>query len=393
MATYKVIQDIEAEDKLVGPFSLRQFVYAAIVVVCGFIAFKLFSIAWWLIFPFLPPMIFFGFLAAPFTRDQPSEVWLLAKIRFILKPRRRIWDQSGMSELVTITVPKKIERHLTNNLSQVEVRSRLQALADTIDSRGWAIKNVNVNMFSAPAYAGAGADTDRLVEASTLPQEVSGLDITLNDDMLDERMNPRAQQLSQMIDASSQAHRQQVMAMMQQGGTPPAPQPTPPSGNQPSQSNAPDYWFLNSSPAAPQDVPPGYATFGSDPFVTPTQATPAVNITPPVPQQNQAKPEDADEEALLRHIREEKARPDPMHSKLKTILPLREQQQLEEQQRRETEARAAVEAEKSAMTPPADPAILDLANNDDLNIATIAREADKRTGHLDEGDEVVISLH
>ena len=28
MATYKVIQDIEAEDKLIGPLTLRQFIYA-----------------------------------------------------------------------------------------------------------------------------------------------------------------------------------------------------------------------------------------------------------------------------------------------------------------------------------------------------------------------------
>ena len=30
MATYKVIQDIEAEDKLLGPLTLRQFIYAAV---------------------------------------------------------------------------------------------------------------------------------------------------------------------------------------------------------------------------------------------------------------------------------------------------------------------------------------------------------------------------
>lgn len=30
MAVYKVLQDIEAEDKLIGPLTLRQFIYAAI---------------------------------------------------------------------------------------------------------------------------------------------------------------------------------------------------------------------------------------------------------------------------------------------------------------------------------------------------------------------------
>lgn len=38
------------------------------------------------------------------------------------------------------------------------------------------------------------------------------------------------------------------------------------------------------------------------------------------------------------------------------------------------------------------PAIYELANNDDLDIATIARQAEK-SSHEDGDDEVVISLH
>ena len=70
MATYKVIQDIEAEDKLLGPLTLRQFIYAIIVFVSGFIAFKLAFVAWWLVIPFLPHMILFSVLAAPFGHDH-----------------------------------------------------------------------------------------------------------------------------------------------------------------------------------------------------------------------------------------------------------------------------------------------------------------------------------
>jgi len=35
MATYKVPQDVEADDKLIGPFSFRQFIY--LIIVAGFI--------------------------------------------------------------------------------------------------------------------------------------------------------------------------------------------------------------------------------------------------------------------------------------------------------------------------------------------------------------------
>src|SRR3990167_8981616 len=113
MATYKVIQDIEAEDKLLGPLTLKQFIYAIIVVVSGFIAFKLATVAWYLSLPFLPPMVVFGILAAPLGRAQPTEIWLLAKLRYWLKPRLRTWDQSGQLDMVTITAPKKIEEYLS----------------------------------------------------------------------------------------------------------------------------------------------------------------------------------------------------------------------------------------------------------------------------------------
>src|SRR5665647_1468056 len=135
MATYKVLQDIEAEDKLVGPLSLRQFVYAGVSALCLYFSFIVVTKGVpFLLVIFLPPAIFGGFFAFPWSREQPTEVWALAKIRFYLKPRRRIWDQSGIKELVTITVPKRIQRDYTNGLSQPEIQNRLNALANTIDS-------------------------------------------------------------------------------------------------------------------------------------------------------------------------------------------------------------------------------------------------------------------
>src|SRR5665213_108836 len=121
MATYKVIQDIEAEDKLLGPLSLRQFIYAGICVLCLYLSFlTLTKHVGFLIVVFAPVAIFTGFFAFPWKLNQPTEIWALAKIRFLLKPRRRIWDQSGVKELVTITAPKRIESNYTNGLSQTE---------------------------------------------------------------------------------------------------------------------------------------------------------------------------------------------------------------------------------------------------------------------------------
>jgi hypothetical protein len=86
MAVYKVIQDIESEDKLLGPLSLKGFIYALIAGTCLFIEYKLFLIGsplkYIFIFTFAIPMILFGVLASPLGREQPTEVWLLSRIKF-----------------------------------------------------------------------------------------------------------------------------------------------------------------------------------------------------------------------------------------------------------------------------------------------------------------------
>ncbi|HEY5550164.1 MAG TPA: PrgI family protein [Candidatus Saccharimonadales bacterium] len=199
MAVYKVIQDIEAEDKLVGPLTLKGFIYALIAGFLAFINFKLLVTTelgyfrWALMLIFAMPMLLFGLLASPLGREQPTEVWLLSRVRFFLKPKRRIWDQGGIKQLVTITAPKKPERALVKDLSQSEVISRLKALATTMDTRGWAVKNVNVNLSHVPGYLEEeeAGESDRLIGVSNLPQtESATTDIRPDDDIFDEQNNP-----------------------------------------------------------------------------------------------------------------------------------------------------------------------------------------------------------
>lgn len=206
MATYKVIQDIEAEDKLFGPFSFKQMVFGLGGVFFAWLSFfsarKGFPYAMVI---FVPPMLLGFFLAFPWSKDQPTEVWVLAKLRFKLKPRKRIWDQSGMEELVTITAPKKEEKVLTNNLSQVEVKSRLEALAKTIDTRGWAVKHAELDQALQ-----LNAVSDRLVSPSTLPQEVPAIDLNTIPDVM-EAGTPTYTNLDRMIQESTDTHMQQSL--------------------------------------------------------------------------------------------------------------------------------------------------------------------------------------
>mgnify|MGYP000185604955 CR=1 FL=1 len=366
MATYKVIQDIEAEDKLLGPLTLRQFIYASIVALSLFVMFKLLMVNWLLIIPFIPHTILLTVLASPIGKDQSPEVWLLARIRFMLKPQKRIWDQSGLKELVTITVPKKIERQLTNGLSQMEVKSRLEALANTIDSRGWAVKNVNVNLFAQPSYVLNQAGSDRLIDPTTIPQEVPGYDPQAFEDILDENTSRTAQHFNQLITSSSQAHRQQLISQMQQAA----------QGQPATQGARPDYWFMNNTPTVTE---PGKAAFNPAPVIAPGTQSP-----------QSTKLSKEEEEALLSKIHpQEKAHVAQGH--MKVIEPDSAKKKAKPTEKANTEKSPAVNREEPTSPKVADPAILELANRNDLNVATIARQAEKAKKQ-DPPDEVVISL-
>ncbi len=211
MATYKLIQDIEAEDHILGPFTLRQFIYGMISAFLYYICFVVISKhAEVLLLFFLPPTLLTSFFAFPFKRDQPTEVWALARLRFLFKPRRRIWSQSGIKNLVTITAPKKVERNLTNGLSTTEVKSRLQALALTLDTRGWAVKNLVDVPVDSQIYT---PDSDRLIDMGTIPKPVPDYYAAPDADMFDDQ-NPKSQQIAEMISKSSRASRQDLVSML-----------------------------------------------------------------------------------------------------------------------------------------------------------------------------------
>lgn len=155
MASYKVPQDVEADDKLLGPFSFRQFIYLMIVFGMVVLAVGLFQI-----FPLLaaipiPFALFFIILALPLKKDQPMETYLAAVISFYLKPNRRFWMTGQSDSTIQITAPKKVEENRVRNISEEEAGHRLSFLAAIVDSEGYAIKNASSPMrdeFYAEAY-------------------------------------------------------------------------------------------------------------------------------------------------------------------------------------------------------------------------------------------------
>jgi hypothetical protein len=358
---------------------------------------------------FLPFFIFFTALAFPWSKDQPTEIWLASRIRFFLVPHKRIWNQTGMKDLVTITVPKREVHVYSDGLSQDQVRSRFSALATVVDTRGWAVKNVMPAGAPAMPFAPRPtiAPSDRLVTAAP--------DITLNErttlvestqDIMDVQKSPVAQQFNTLIDQSTEKHRQETLAMIQQArhhteiqATGPTLPPVQVAQGQTKNTlgvSAKDLWFLKE----PEKVKePTLAAFQETATVLPGQTSTAP-MGMGMPVTAVAK---EDEEKLLDHVKKKKQREREQRRRghEKVLRPLAEIEEEEKQKALEQAEAAAVAAQTQAANDdatqsqttsvtPVDPAILNLANNDDLNVETLARQA--KRDKPEDPTEVIITL-
>jgi len=104
---YKVPQNIDLEDKIVGPFTMKQFVY---LIVTGGVIY-----AWWNylsknFIDFMPaflavalPLGLLGFsLAIVKINERPFEFFLLNLLRFVFSPKRRVWQEGYKGEDVIL---------------------------------------------------------------------------------------------------------------------------------------------------------------------------------------------------------------------------------------------------------------------------------------------------
>lgn len=215
MATHKVPQDVEAEDKLLGPLSLKQLIFTIIGLAFGYLTF----------FFATKINIFAAFIWVPFTlsclilglyqrKDQPVEVYLASAIRFYLKVRRRKWDQEGYQEHVIITAPPEIIHNYTKNFTGEEATSRLSNLSLLMDSRGWASKMAND--WQNPQLATAAA-SDRLLQPNDIPNsDPVGYSYMQPVDVMDEQSSMVAQDFQTKISQTDTSAKQHAIQVLQQ---------------------------------------------------------------------------------------------------------------------------------------------------------------------------------
>ena len=315
MATYKVPQDVEADDKLIGPFSFRQFVYLIIVALAGVVAWGLSQLFIGLIIIPLPVMIFFGALALPLRKDQPMEIYMAAIVSFYLKPHLRKWDSDGIESLIEISAPKTVEVQRTKDLSQGEAEERLKYLANIVDTQGWAIR-------------GAAGAADTAVKSDIYLESQGAQDVLDTNTSVAQNFDAMMNQRTQEMHAEAMERMQQATAQ----AAAPAAQPAAPV-----------------TPAAEQSVSAPHF----DPYPTIHQAV----IQPLGDTAHQTTPYQAPV-----------APAQPVQTKADETAP------------------STSDSTVSA-------GIINLANNPDLSIETIAHEAQRlKKKAAEESEEVIISL-
>jgi hypothetical protein len=322
MAVYKVPQDVEADDKLIGPFSFRQFIYLIIAVIAIALAWGLGQLFIPLAIIPLPVILLFGTLALPLRKDQPMEIYLAAIVSFYLKPRKRLWKPDGIQSLVQITAPKTIEIQRAKDLSESEAEQRLSYLADIVDTRGWAVRGVDVP------------------EPNTAMQNDAYFEAQQAEDVLGDTGGV-ARSFDTMISQADAKRHEDMMQRMKQPPAAPAPVVPDPYAN------------LALPTQAPPVEPDPKLTYDPYPVAIHQTVINPLGSKPPLPSQQPAPTPPPEPTA-------------PIKTPPQSSAPTSEK--------------------------PVSPDIINLANNPDLSIETIAHEANRIHQKEESEGEVVISL-
>ncbi|MEK7644202.1 MAG: PrgI family protein [Patescibacteria group bacterium] len=135
---FKVPQNVDMADKIIGPLTMAQFLYVIIGGLIDYILLQnLIDTAPGVFFSLAIPIALFS-LAMAFLKinDIPFPRFIQAAILFMSSPKRRIWHKYSETSPVRITTPKqKIQPKIVRK--NIE-KSEIEKMAAVLDTAGWA---------------------------------------------------------------------------------------------------------------------------------------------------------------------------------------------------------------------------------------------------------------
>lgn len=129
---FKVPQNIDLADRVVGPLTLVQFLY---LLTGGIVVYILFSVVAPVNIPLffglsIPIGVFSFALAFLKIQDQPFGKFVVAFMSYLSRPKIRVWAKEGLDPEVIVAdnSPKKSDRVPTKAIKKSELEKLSQAL-------------------------------------------------------------------------------------------------------------------------------------------------------------------------------------------------------------------------------------------------------------------------
>lgn len=222
MGQYKVPSNVETEDKILGPLSVKQFIYVVIGLMWGFIAIRLiapFNIVVGLVIaaPITLTMFALGFI----QREGISfENYFTASIQYFMSPRKLVWHKDehikSIKEAPKVVVPPERARDFS--------QGQLQKLAFTLDTHG-AYKDDSIQLRDDTSQVQQQAN--RVIDAKSVqPNELAQMATPASalrpfnqtvpaDDVLDSKSG-RSVEVGQMLqNVEVDVHRKAIAKLQQ----------------------------------------------------------------------------------------------------------------------------------------------------------------------------------
>jgi len=236
MGQYKVPLDIEAEDKILGPLSLRQFIYVIIGLLWAGLMWLLFSKIIVLMIVLIVPITgFFLLLGFGRRQEQNFESYFVAVLQYFVVPRIRVWDK----DLTQVELVKKIDiAPEVIPLKNINMGS-LKQLALIMDTHG-AQKDPTIQLVDNANQAATYSQriVDPAAIASTAAITNANVRLTQQDDVLD-ATNIRSTQINSLLENVEANIQHDAVNSMQRGLASKSSSATPMQNNtQPSTSGA-----------------------------------------------------------------------------------------------------------------------------------------------------------
>lgn len=137
---YKVPQNVDIEDKVIGPLTLRQFmimlIAVGIIVILNFMMVGALRLLFWLVAMFICAIaITFSFVR---YGDQRLEIFAFSAYKTLTKPRKRVWKKESIILQETHKAAPAPEQKETHKKNLDEARNDFQRLAEVVDSGGFS---------------------------------------------------------------------------------------------------------------------------------------------------------------------------------------------------------------------------------------------------------------